>query len=151
MLNFEQNSNTFIMITSKYIKSFFYTLLCCVITSSIYAQTLTAGKQNKPTTTYNTSTFIIPAKPINYSEVQKNLIYPSVCRSLGIEGKVFVKILVDKNGKVIKHELLNELHPAINTSCSNQVNSLEFEPAKNLDGIPVENWVVIPFHFKLDI
>ena len=63
----------------------------------------------------------------------------------------FAKILVDKNGKVVKHQLLNELHPALNTSCADQINTLKFEPAKNQDGITVENWVVIPFHFKLEI
>ena len=139
------------MNTFKYINSFFYTLLCCLICSAIYAQELTANKQINPITTQNTSTFIIPAKPINYAEIQKNLVYPSVCRSLGIEGKVLAKILVDKDGKVAKHYLLNELHPALNTSCANQINSLKFEPAKNQDGTSVENWVVIPFHFKLEI
>ncbi len=75
--------------------------------------------------------------------------YPEIARRAGIEGVVWVKILVDKEGKprkavVIKSDASDVLNQAAITGAMQFV----FTPALMNNG-PISCWVVIPFRFQL--
>ncbi|HUI29583.1 MAG TPA: TonB family protein [Candidatus Acidoferrales bacterium] len=74
--------------------------------------------------------------------------YPDSARHAGIEGRVIVKIWVDKDGKAHKAVVLRSDNPVFNQASINAAMTARFTPAI-LDGEPVSVWVAMPFMFKL--
>ena len=87
-------------------------------------------------------------KPLNMQDVQRKIGYPQIARDAGIEGNVVVRILVDEEGKYVRHLVLNGVHPVLEQSVSAQLPKLTFSPAIK-EGEPVKFWVNLPFAFKL--
>jgi len=74
-------------------------------------------------------------------------IYPDEARKAGIEGRVFVKILIDKQGKVKK--AANVTGPEIfHKATIEAAMQWVFKPALQRDK-PIAVWVALPFQFKL--
>lgn len=74
--------------------------------------------------------------------------YPDMARRNGIEGTVFVMVVVDKNGKVGSAQVLKgplELHEA----ALEAAKATKFNPARQNDK-PVSCKVVLPFRFVLE-
>jgi protein TonB len=82
-------------------------------------------------------------------EVRKKLVpeYPEIARKAGIEGKVFVYVLVGRNGKV---EQLGEITgpEVFHEAAQAAALQWEFTPAIQNDK-PVRVWVSLPFTFQL--
>jgi TonB family protein len=75
--------------------------------------------------------------------------YPSEARRLGIEGTVWVKVLVGKDGKVKKSEVVSADPEVFKEPSLAAARQWLFVPAV-LRGKPVEVWATIPFRFALD-
>lgn len=86
------------------------------------------------------------AFPINMDVILKKIHYPSQIKKEKIEGRVLTKVLVDSQGKVQKHEILESPHPKLNKAVSSKIHQLKFIPAEN-EGKKIPCWVVIPFDF----
>ncbi len=75
--------------------------------------------------------------------------YPEIARRAGIEGVVWVKILVDKEGKPRKAVVIkSEAGDVLNEAAVKAAMEFLFTPALMNQG-PVSCWVVIPFRFQL--
>jgi len=75
--------------------------------------------------------------------------YPEIARRSSMEGYVWVKILVDKNGKPKKAVVIKENGGAIfNESAINAAMKYRFTPGVMNSG-PVQVWVAIKFNFQL--
>jgi protein TonB len=75
--------------------------------------------------------------------------YPEIARRAGIEGVVWVKILVDKEGKPRKAVVIkSEAGEVLNQAAVSAAMQFLFTPAIMNQG-PVSCWVVIPFRFQL--
>ncbi len=86
------------------------------------------------------------AFPVNMDIIVKKIKYPSKLKKQKIEGKVIAKVLVNNEGKVQQHEILQSPHLKLSKSVINKLNRLKFIPAE-ADGKKVACWVVIPFVF----
>jgi periplasmic protein TonB len=86
--------------------------------------------------------------PVNMADFKKNIGYPPQAKEAGIEGKVLLKVLVDKEGNVEKHMVLKSKHQLLTDACVNQLRTLKFTPAIQA-GKPTKFWVVVPVDFKL--
>jgi protein TonB len=75
--------------------------------------------------------------------------YPEVARRLGIEGKLFLEIWVDKKGTVRQVIIKKPLHPAIDEEVRKRAYQLKFSPAMQRDK-PVDVWISFPVTFKLE-
>ena len=75
--------------------------------------------------------------------------YPEIARRAGVEGTVWVKIWVDKEGKAKKAEVLKSDAELFNEPAKNAAMQWVFTPAIMNNG-PVAVWVSIPFKFKLN-
>lgn len=85
-----------------------------------------------------------------YNYVHENLEYPDKARRMGIEGKVYVQFVVEKNGKITNVEVLK----GIGHGCDKEAvrilkNAPEWEPGKQR-GRPVRVRRVLPITFKLE-
>lgn len=76
--------------------------------------------------------------------------YPELAREAGIEGKVWVLILIDEYGKVLDARIRrSEVTPAMEREALRAARLSLFEPA--LQGVrPVRARIVIPFEFRLE-
>jgi protein TonB len=87
----------------------------------------------------------VEVSPVPIKKVEPT--YPDLARKAGVEGKVFVKVLVDKEGKVKKAAIMmgpDIFHESAITAAKQWV----FKPAIQRDK-PIAVWVALPFHFKL--
>jgi protein TonB len=75
--------------------------------------------------------------------------YPEIARRAGVEGTVWVKIWVDKEGKARKAQILKSDAELFNQSAIDAAMQWVFTPAVMNNG-PVAVWVSIPFKFKLN-
>jgi len=82
------------------------------------------------------------------SAIASKVVYPEIAKRAGIEGRVFVKALIDTNGNVIETEVIKGLGAGIDESAQNAVKASKFTPGK-IDGKPVKVQVTVPLLFKL--
>jgi periplasmic protein TonB len=74
--------------------------------------------------------------------------YPEIAKRAGMEGTVYVKILVDKEGKPKRAVVIKSDAEMFNQPSIDAAMKFLFTPAIQ-DKKPVEIWVVIPFKFRL--
>ena len=75
--------------------------------------------------------------------------YPEIARRAGVEGTVWVKILVDKDGKAKKAIIMKSDAEIFNENALAAAKQWVFTPAMMNNG-PVAVWAAIPFRFKLN-
>jgi len=76
------------------------------------------------------------------------LAYPEIARKAGLEGKVWVKIWVGKDGKPKKAVIQKSASEIFDEAAKAAAMQMVFTPAMMQNG-PVDVWVSIPFDFKL--
>lgn len=75
--------------------------------------------------------------------------YPELAKLAGIEGKVFLKLLIDENGNVEKAKVEKSVKDMLDEAALTAAKSAKFSPAL-LNDKPVKVWVVLPIAFKLE-
>lgn len=86
--------------------------------------------------------------PVNLDDLKKLIGYPPMAKEAEIEGKVIVRVQVDKNGHYVKHIVIKDPHPILTKAVTDKINTLAFTPGIQA-GKPIKVWVTIPFDFKL--
>jgi protein TonB len=77
-----------------------------------------------------------------------NPVYPEIARKAGLEGTVYVKIWVDKQGRAKKVVIQKSASDIFDQAAIDAAMQFVFTPAMMQNG-PVDVWVSIPFHFRL--
>jgi|GEM_PF-3150674 len=85
----------------------------------------------------------------NMAQVRRLIGYPSEAKQEGIQGTVLVRVLVDEDGRYVKHKVVKEGDPLLAEAVEQHVEKLRFKPALQGEE-PVKFWVDIPFRFKMD-
>ncbi len=75
--------------------------------------------------------------------------YPELAKRAGIEGVVYIKALIDKEGNPVKVFVMKSDHDIFNQTSIDAAMKFKFTPAMK-DNKHVAVWVVIPFKYKLD-
>lgn len=93
------------------------------------------------------SAFIpVEKQPVPVKQVQPE--YPEIARRAGVEGTVWVKILVDKDGKAKKAIIMKSDAEVFNEPALQAALQFVFTPAMMNNG-PVAVWAAVPFRFRL--
>lgn len=79
---------------------------------------------------------------------RKDPYYPEAAQQAGIEGVVYVKILVGPDGKPRQVEVAKSDAEVLNDAAVDAAKRFLFTPAYK-DNKPVDVWVTVPFKFKL--
>jgi TonB family protein len=74
--------------------------------------------------------------------------YPEIAKRIGMEGSVVVQVLLDKNGKVKKAQLVKASDDIFIEPALAAAQRWTFTPAL-MQGKPVAVWMSIPFRFRL--
>lgn len=85
---------------------------------------------------------------IDLNELQKRIQYPEIARRAGIEGKVLIRVLVEKDGKPKRHRVEYSDNEQLNEAAVKAVMASVFTPAIQNDR-PVTCWITIPVTFRL--
>lgn len=80
--------------------------------------------------------------------IQQKINYPEIAKRAGVEGRVYVKAYVDKNGNVQKVELIKGIGAGCDEEAMRAVKATKFKPGKQR-GKPVPVQVSIPVRFQL--
>jgi periplasmic protein TonB len=83
-----------------------------------------------------------------YSKVSNNLKYPRQAIRNGVDGKVFVEFVVDRNGKVSHIKVLKGIGAGCDEEAMRVLALTNWEPGKQR-GRPVNVRMVIPVFFKV--
>jgi protein TonB len=75
--------------------------------------------------------------------------YPEIARKAEIEGKVWAKVWIDKEGKIRQVVIIKSDSEIFNQAVIDAVNKWTFTPALMSTG-PVAVWLSLPFVFKLN-
>ena len=90
----------------------------------------------------------MPAEVVNLEEFYLNLTYPAEIYETKKEGSVYLKVLVDKKGKYVKHLVLKSADSLFTVHASRTVPMLRFKPAQS-SGQAVATWVTVPVRFQV--
>lgn len=84
-----------------------------------------------------------------YKYVQKNLKYPAQARRMGVEGKVFVQFVIDKDGSITDVKVVKGIGAGCDEEAVRVIESApKWKPGKQR-GRPVKQRIVLPISFKL--
>lgn len=79
----------------------------------------------------------------------QNLTYPAVAAENGIEGRVIVKFVVEKDGRVSDVQVVRSVDPALDREAVNTIKRMpKWNPGMN-NGQPARVWFTLPVNFKL--
>lgn len=81
------------------------------------------------------------------AEIQKRVVYPNIALQTGIEGKVFVKAIVNEAGIVTQTEILKGIGAGCDEAAADAVAKTKFKPGIQR-GKPVKVQMTIPIVFK---
>ncbi len=85
---------------------------------------------------------------VNLDDLKKAIGYPPLAVEAEIQGKVLVRVLVDKYGNYVRHIVLKDPHPILTRAVSDKIDMLKMTPGIQ-SGKPIKVWVTLPFDFKL--
>ena len=81
-------------------------------------------------------------------EVYKNIEYPRAAVSGRVEGRVFIKFVVDENGNVKNPEVLKDIGAGCGNAAVEGIKKVKFTPGK-LNGQPVKVYYTLPVSFEI--
>lgn len=90
----------------------------------------------------------VPVEKMPEIVVQAKPVYPDLAIRANLEGRVWVKILVTKEGKPKKAVVVKSDAEIFNQSATDAAMKYSFTPALQ-NNKPVAVWVVVPFKFEL--
>jgi protein TonB len=108
------------------------------------------GSSDAPATPMSVATIKSRAMPkgdFSYFDASKD--YPAEAKSLGIEGVIRVRLVVDAAGAVKSAILINKLGHGLDELALERAKKIQFEPAKDTDDKPVSSVVVWTFNMTL--
>ena len=85
-----------------------------------------------------------------YKYVSKNMKYPNQAKRMGIEGKVYVQFVIDKDGSVTDVQAVKGIGAGCDEAAVKVVSaSKKWKPGKQR-GRPVKQRIILPITFKLN-
>lgn len=80
--------------------------------------------------------------------ILKNVVYPSDAKKAGIEGKIFVKAIINEKGDVAETSILEGENEMLIKAAINAVKTVKFSPGEK-NGKKVKAEIIVPIVFKL--
>jgi TonB family protein len=135
-------------LTSLNFKSVITTVLAFICFTSVYAQSHTTAGAD----TIRSTPDVMPKAPYDWSRyLAKNLRYPKVAREDGIQGKVYISFVVERDGSITNVVATQggEIGGGIPEEAIRVVQSMpKWEPGMQ-DGVTVRCYFTVPLNFML--
>lgn len=92
---------------------------------------------------------VLPEPVGGLEQIIKNVVYPQTAKDQDIQGKVFVKVIIDEKGNVSETSILKSVNEDCDKAATDAIKKTKFSPGIK-DNKPVKAEVTIPISFKLD-
>jgi TonB family protein len=92
---------------------------------------------------------VMPSPVGGIMAIAKNVVYPEEAKKAGVQGKVFVKAIIDESGNVVKTSIKKSVGSGCDEAAMKAIQKTKFTPGTK-DGKLVKASVIIPIQFKLD-
>ncbi|MES2382712.1 MAG: energy transducer TonB [Bacteroidota bacterium] len=129
-----------------------YFLLCaigCLINTKSYAQMLPVDTTKQVLTMPEEMPQFPGGENEMYSFISKNLYYPTLAKENAIEGKVYVRFVVERDGSIDQIEILKKLGWGCDEEVIRMIQLMpKWKPGK-MKGNAVPVFFVLPVVFKL--
>ena len=132
-------------------------LACTLFITLACSQSATMAKQSESKEIIPITTVIPDVMPVfpggdeglmNY--ISQRLMYPKSAQELGIEGRVTLRYVIDKDGTVKNVEVVKSVDPACDREAMRVIKGMpKWTPAQK-DGVSVATYYTIPILFKLN-
>lgn len=104
--------------------------------------------------TYDDGPFVVvpdelPEPVGGISAIEKKITYPELAKRIGLQGRVYIRVFLDKNGNVVDARIEKGIGGGCDEVALNAVKKTKFHPGKQR-GMPVKVQVVIPIDFRLN-
>lgn len=83
-----------------------------------------------------------------FQEVYKHIKYPKAAISRRVEGRVFIKFIVDENGKVKEPEIVKDIGAGCGDAAIEAIQKVKFIPGK-MAGKAVNVYFTLPVTFQI--
>ena len=105
-----------------------------------------APKEEKPEETTPPQPLIPSVMPVLKQEVKPS--YPEIAKKLGAKGVVYLRVLVDENGRVKDVKVTRSSgYDFLDNSAVEAAKGYIFEPAKDQNGNPMAVWIPLTIRF----
>ncbi|MCU7495300.1 MAG: energy transducer TonB [Ignavibacteria bacterium] len=91
---------------------------------------------------------VMPEPVGGLATVYKKIVYPTIAKNAGLEGKVYVLVFIDEKGGVDDVKIVKGLGGGCDEAAIHAIKSTKFTPGKN-KGVPVKVKLSLPIIFKL--
>lgn len=91
---------------------------------------------------------VVREPSFDYAVLRRNAVFPEVAKLWGIEGLVFISVLLSDNGSISRAFVLDSDSPYLQDAAMTAVLRTSYTPAYNDVG-PIKCWVRIPVRFQL--
>lgn len=81
--------------------------------------------------------------------IAKNLKYPAEAQKAGVQGRITVQMIIDKEGKVTEPKVVNSAHPLLEAEAIRLISSMPKWKPGTQKGKPVNVKFSVPIMFKL--
>lgn len=135
---------------TKAMKFIFFILLLFVSVFSVNAQTDTIRTEDEPVFD------VVEVQPefpggneALFKFIADNIVYPASAKEEGIQGKVYVQFVIDKDGNVTKPQIVRGVNSLLDREALRVINLMPKWKPGYQSGKPVNVKYVIPIMFKL--
>jgi len=122
-----------------------------IFSSSLFASTTSDGNTNEAkvdTAEVLTMAEVMPEIQGGIVELYKHIEYPKSASLNNIQGRVFIRFIVDENGDVQEPEILKDIGGGCGEAAIEGIKNVKFTPGKQ-NGKPVSVYFTLPITFKL--
>lgn len=84
-----------------------------------------------------------------YKYIGENLSYPETAKAKGIEGRVFVQFIVERDGSLSEVQTVKGLEAELDKAAEEALRTTKWNPGFQR-GQAVRTRMIMPIHFKLD-
>ena len=82
--------------------------------------------------------------------LRKNVKYPAICRENGIQGRVLVSFVVNKDGSIVETEVVKGVHPSLDKEALRVISEMPKWKPGTQRGKPVRVKYSCPVNFRLN-
>jgi TonB family protein len=90
----------------------------------------------------------MPSPVGGMEDIGKRMKYPEEAKKQGIEGKVYVKLLIDEFGNPVNSKVVKGVHPLLDAEARDVLMKTKFTPGRQ-NGKAVKVQVIVPIIFRL--
>ncbi len=102
-----------------------------------------------PSQSLSKAGYTMPTIVGGITAIAEKIHYPEIAKRAGIQGKVFVSVVLDVDGTILSTELKKGIGAGCDEAAIKAINACEFTPGY-MDGEPVKTEITIPVAFKLN-